>query len=156
MQLLDAPWVPRKTAASDLDVMAGRRLRAVREALNIGQAAFGHILGVERTTLANWEAGRLPDVRAMVRLWQKLGVPLEWIYGGALRGVPYEVGQILEARAAELGAVVGGAVAEWPMEVERRPGLQSLATPAAVPGRLGAKRTLHEPPPAPPAARRHD
>lgn len=141
----DYACMPRKPPASEIDIMAGRRLRAVREAMGIGQAAFGHVLGVERTTLANWEGGRLPDVRAMVRLMQKLGVPLEWIYAGLLRNMPYEVAEVLEARAADLGAVVGGPVAETPMQVDRRPGLRYLETPAAVPARRPRGATLHEP-----------
>ena len=145
LAFLDYAGMPRKPPASEIDVMAGRRLRAVREAMGIGQAAFGHIVGVERTTLANWEAGRLPDVRAMVRLMQKVGVPLDWIYAGYLRNLPYEVAEMLEARAADLGAVVGGPVAEWPMEIDRRPGLQSLRAPAAVPAKRLRRVTFHEP-----------
>ena len=82
--------------------MAGRRLRATREALGLRQEALASELGIGRTTLANWEGGKLPDVRAMVRLLAERHIPLEWIYAGLLRGVPHALARALEHRAAEL------------------------------------------------------
>lgn len=127
--------------------MAGLRLRAVREAWDergvIKQETFAAKLGVTRTALANWEAGRLPDVRAMVRLYDWLGIPLEWIFLGQLRHVDYGLADRLARTAAELGAVVGGPTVEWPMEVERRAGLASHRKPASIPTRK-RRVTLHE------------
>lgn len=143
--------MPRKEAPTELDVMAGRRLKAVREAFAedgpINQALFGSKIGVTRTALANWEAGKLPDVRAMVRLNHWLGIPLEWIYLGQLRHVERDLADRLEQRAAVLGAVVGGPVAEWPMQKERRPGLEGMRPAAAVPRRVFVGKTFHEAPP---------
>lgn len=127
--------------------MAGLRLKAVRDALEIGQEAFASKIGVSRTALANWEGGRLPDVVAMIRLFQVFGIPIEWVYCGMLRNVPYELAQQLEERAAELNAAVGAPTVEWPMQVERKPGIAGLRPPGAVPRRRKRRNQLHEPPP---------
>jgi len=129
--------------SAELMQQAGLRLRAVRLALDLGQDAFANAIGVERPALSNWENGiRLVSVIAMVRLAQRFGIPLDFIYVGSLRQVPYELAAKLEHHAAELGAVLGGPVAEWPMQVqEPRP-------PAARPPRRPRPSgTLHESPP---------
>ena len=132
--------MPKKDLPSELDRMAGLRLKAVREVLGMTQESLAHVLGITRTALANWEGGRLPDVRAMVRLSQKFQIPLDWIYAGALGHVAYDLAAQLEASCAKLGAVVGAPVAEWPTATRARNG----AVPtAAVPVRP-AGRTLHE------------
>lgn len=126
---------------SEMKRQAGLRLRAVREHLNLKQESMANLLGCTRTALTNWENGdRLPDVAAMVRLYQRTGITLEWIYAGSLREMSYDKSAELERLAAELGAVVGGPVAEMPAEVARRPGLQSAKPPAQVP-----KRRRHGP-----------
>lgn len=121
---------------SEMKRQAGLRLRAVREHLELKQETMASLLGCTRTALANWESGvRMPDVAAMVRLYTRTGITLEWIFAGSLRELGYEKSFELERIAAELGAVVGGPVAEWPMEVERRPGSRAHQQPAAVPRR---------------------
>lgn len=146
-QLTKLHAMPRKPPSSEIDRNAGLRLRAVRDtfALDgpINQAFFASRIGVERTALANWEGGKLPDVRAMVRLNQWIGIPLEWIYLGQLAHVAFDLADRLVARAAELGAVVGGPMAEWPMEVRSRQGLSGSRQPAAVPHRRSTV-VLHE------------
>lgn len=141
------PGMPRKPPTSELDRMAGLRLRAVREAWDpagvIRQETFAAKIGVERTTLANWEAGRLPDVRAMVRLHDWLGIPLEWIFLGQLRHVDFDLADRLAAAAADLGATIHGATPEWPMAVAAKPGPAGARTPAHVPVRR-RRATLHE------------
>jgi DNA-binding XRE family transcriptional regulator len=142
--------MPKKPPASEIDRMAGLRLRAVREAWDpngvIRQETFAAKLGVTRTALANWEAGKLPDVRAMVRLYDWLGIPLEWIFLGQLRHVDYDLADRLAAAAAALGATVGAAAApEWPMAVERQPGTRAMRQPGAIPVRP-RRATLHERP----------
>lgn len=133
---------------SEIKQMAGLRLRAVREHFGITQDAMAHLLGVQRTAYANWESGeRLADVGAMVRLYQKHGITLEWIFAGSLREMPYDLGEALRAQAGRLGAVVGGPVAEWPQQVERLPGIAGARPVAAVPAQPKGRRTLHEPPP---------
>lgn len=140
--------VSKAERPSEMKIMAGLRLRAVREHLGIGQEAMANVLGTTRTALSNWENGeRLADVAAMVRLYTRTGITLEWIYAGSAREMNYEKGEDLIAKAAELGAVVGGPVAEWPQEVERRPGIQSLKPPAAAPRkRTSSGGYLHDRP----------
>ncbi len=94
--------MPKKAPASLLDLESGLRLHATRLALGRGQQDFAVLLGVGRTTLANWEGGKLPDVRAMVRLLDAEGVPLEWIYAGMLRRVEAELSEKLRVELSEL------------------------------------------------------
>lgn len=140
--------MPKKPPASDLDRMAGLRLRAVREAWDeagvVKQESFANGIGVTRTALANWEAGKLPDVRAMARLYDWLGIPLEWIYLGQLRHVDYDLAGRLRDAAARLGAAVGGPVVEMPTATSRKPGLAAQRIPGHVPTRR-RRVTLHEP-----------
>lgn len=134
---------------SDIKIMAGRRLEVARKALGVEkQEAFARLLGVAATTYNNWAKGeRMPDVSAMVRLLDKCDIGPDWIYAGSLRGVPYDKAETLKTVAAEMGAVVGGAVAEWPMTTERR----ALPRPAAaVPRRAPRNTTFHERPSKPP------
>lgn len=129
--------------------MAGRRLRAVREAWDakgsLNQAWFAQRIGATRTQLANWEAGRLPDPRAMVRLYLEFGIPTDWIYLGQLARVDYDLAERLREKAASLGAVVNAPIAEWPMQIERQPGIRAARRPGAVP-RGPAPRVLHDKP----------
>ena len=129
--------------------MSGLRLRAVRETWSedgaLNQEWFASKIGVQRTALSNWEQGNvLPDVRAMVRLALVFGIPLEWIYLGQLRHVEYALADRLAQRAAELGAVVGGPTAEWPMVAERRSILAPSRPAAAVPLVRMRRSRLHE------------
>ena len=121
---------------SEMKRQAGLRLRAVREHLELKQESMANLLGCTRTALTNWENGeRLPDVAAMVRLYSRTGITLEWIFAGSLREMAYDKADSLAQLAAQLGAVVGGPVAEWPMAVERAPGTAGLRAPAQVPKR---------------------
>ncbi len=142
------PQMPKKPPASDIDRMAGLRLRAVREVWDergvIKQETFAAELGITRTALANWEAGRLPDVRAMVRLFTWLGIPLEWIFLGQLRHVDYDLADRLARAAGNLGATVGRPAPESPMQVERRAGVAAQRPVASVPTRR-RRVTLHAP-----------
>ncbi len=125
--------------------MAGLRLKAARVALAMRQESLANAVGVGRTALANWESGRMPDVHAMIRLNERFGIPLEWIYEGRLRTVPFDLAERLQAACAEVGAVVGAPAAEWPMQVERQPGVARLKAAARVPHQRPARpRTLHE------------
>lgn len=135
--------------ASEVIVQAGRRLKAAREHLGLNQETLAREIGVERTRLANWESGtRLADVLAMVRLYQRFSITLEWIYAGNLSSLPYDVARDLEARAVELDAVVGAPVAEWPMQVAKQAGLQGERRPARVPRRRRQGGYLNSPPQA--------
>jgi transcriptional regulator with XRE-family HTH domain len=121
---------------SEMKRQAGLRLRAAREHLELKQESMANMLGCTRTALTNWENGdRLPDVAAMVRLYQRTGITLEWIFAGSLREMNYDKSADLERLAAELGAVVGAPVAELPTEVQRRPGLAASKPVAQAPKR---------------------
>lgn len=111
----------RSERPSELVLQAGLRLRAARQALNLSQEVLSREIGATRTALANWENGeRLADVVAMTRLLSRFGIPLEWIYAGRLAQLPYDLAQAIEREAISLGAVIGGAIAEWPMQVRDR------------------------------------
>lgn len=118
--------MPKKELPSELDAAAGRRLKAVREAFYakgpIKQEEFAKKIGVGRTALANWESGKLPDVRAMVRLHEWLGIPLEWIYLGQTRHLGPELARRLEDRASDLGLKVRAPPGEKPPLPDRSEG----------------------------------
>lgn len=115
--------MPKKPPASEVDVQAGLRLRAVRIAAckewDMTQEQFATAIGVTRPALANLEKGRLPDARAMVRLHAWLGVSLDWIYLGDLRGVPYGLAVLIQREAERLGAPFQGGLI-GPGDGERR------------------------------------
>lgn len=102
--------MPPKEPASRAKINAGLRLRAARMALGIRTVdALANILGQSRAAVSNWEVGiRMADPLAMVRLWERTGITLEWIYGGSLRGCPYELATELRDIANYLGAPVSG------------------------------------------------
>lgn len=125
--------------------MAGLRLKAARLALGIERAdVFAIKLAVSETAYGNYERGvRLPDPYMLVRLLQLTGIGPDWVYGGFRGGVPFDLGERLVQAAAEVGAVIGGPNAEWPMTTAGKP--VPRPTPA-IPHRR-PKHQLHEPPP---------
>lgn len=130
---------------SEMKEQAGLRLKAARLALDVPRAdAFAAILGVSATAYGNYETGeRLADAAMLVRLLEKSGIGPDWVYAGSLAGVPFELAQLLRDKAAEVGAVVGGPVAQWPRAAEA----QALPRPAAAvpPRRRNAHRMkVHE------------
>ena len=132
-------------APRDLMEAVGLRLAATRNVLGLTQEAMAAAVGVERNTYANWEGGsRLARVPPMLKLLERFGIPLEWIYAGRLGGVPYDIAQALEAKSAELGAVIGGSVAEWPMAVDSPLKPQGARRPAGRPPKAPKARVLHE------------
>jgi transcriptional regulator with XRE-family HTH domain len=142
IRVMAASKKPSFEPPSEAQIHSGRRLRAARIVLKFGTVeSFANALGVSRTAMSNWENGsRLPDVFAMVRLWDRWGIPLEWIFAGSLRGVPYEMGDDLKAAAAEVGAAVGGIAPEWPTTSSHGP---TARPPAAIPRRR-PRTMLHE------------
>ncbi|MFW5642040.1 MAG: helix-turn-helix domain-containing protein, partial [Roseicyclus sp.] len=81
---------------------SGVRLTAVRHALGLTQEALAAQLGCSRPALANWENGdRLPDINAMVRLRLHYGIPLDYIFIGALHGIPADLLPELQSAAAD-------------------------------------------------------
>ena len=120
---------------------AGLRLRAVREALTLDQPRMAAELGVSRSALAMYEVGDRPmAVPFLVRLFLRFHVGPDWIALGLRRGLDYDVGPDVEAKAAELGAAVGGPVPEWPNAVNS----QGVARAPGHRPRRPAGRTIHE------------
>jgi transcriptional regulator with XRE-family HTH domain len=68
------------------------RLRRTREALGLTVQQIADLFGISRQAVTNWElAYRLPDPAAMIRLYERYGVPTDWIYLGRPNGLPYEL-----------------------------------------------------------------
>lgn len=72
----------------------GRRVRALREARGLSQAALARAAGVERTWLIHLEQGKIrqPSVEKALALARALGVPVEALaddaaFERALRGL---------------------------------------------------------------------
>lgn len=144
------PAMPRKLPTSELDRHAGLRLRALRDVWDefapIKQETFAAKMGVARTALANWEGGRLPDIRAMIRLNAWINIPLEWIYLGDLRHVERDLAKRLEIRCAQLGAHVKGADPIVIAAVRARRSELGEALPLAPRRRCGGPHGFHEQP----------
>lgn len=70
----------------------GSRLKATRSALDLTQEAIALAIGVERSAYKNWELGeRFPDPIAMMRLCDRFGVSMDWIYRGKLDGMAHSL-----------------------------------------------------------------
>jgi DNA-binding XRE family transcriptional regulator len=140
--------VAKNEAPPDLMLAVGKRLKAARLAVGdllkveMTQDMMAHVIGVTRAALSFWERGeRLAAVPAMLRLEERFGIPVDWIYTGRLRIVPYDVAAALERCAAEVGAPIGGPVAEFPMETAPERGRPAARTP-----RRQGPKWLHEDP----------
>lgn len=58
------------------------RIRALRHALGLSQAAFANLVGVDQSNVSRWEHGASPDDAHVVRLAELAGVhPAEFRYG---------------------------------------------------------------------------
>lgn len=130
--------MPKKPAATEIELMAGLRLKAVREALGMTQEQFASRIGASRTQLANWEGGKIPDPRAMVRLFAMFQVSPDWIYAGLIRSLPYGIAKEIECIALRLGATVGAPESDW------NPGSGAHQARSASSGRT-RRGTIHEP-----------
>ena len=124
---------------SDLKAMAGLRLKAARLVLGVErQDVMANVLGVQPSAYNNWEKGhRLPDVAAMVRLLNRSGVSLDWIFAGELRSMPFDLAAKLQEQAAELGVEIAVPASLAPNHATGRRQLVALRKPPS--------RQLHEP-----------
>lgn len=78
-----------ETKRTPFKIKAGDRLARVRLSLDLDQDGFAELLGASRSQIANYEQGsRTPDPEMMVRLFQKRGVPTDYIYHGDDRMLP--------------------------------------------------------------------
>jgi len=64
------------------DPTVGRRIRQVRERLNLTQAEFGKRLGTIKVSVTRYEAGRLPRADLLDRIARMGGVTVEWLLHG--------------------------------------------------------------------------
>ena len=74
------------------NVALGLRLRHLRQAHGLTQAAIGERVGATMNRWNNWEVGvgRIPVPEA-TKLVQAYGVTLDWIYLGKEAGMPFEL-----------------------------------------------------------------
>jgi transcriptional regulator with XRE-family HTH domain len=95
----------------------GRRLQAIREELNFGQAQMAEWLGVGRTRYVNWEREEnRPAEEKMVWLCEQTGITLDYIYRGKLDALPMALG--IRLRARELGQSPEQASSDLPSLVQ--------------------------------------
>lgn len=74
----------------------GRRLRSTRLALAMTQTEICRELGTTRQAWSQWEKGdRLFDVRAAVRLKERHGITLDWIYAGDSSRLPARIARLV-------------------------------------------------------------
>jgi transcriptional regulator with XRE-family HTH domain len=99
-----------KTPAPELAKQTGARLKAIQAELAL---AFDHktiddfadLIGESRNTVSNWLNGyNPPSIYAMIRLCDKHGFTLDWIYRGRSEGLAYDKSVRLEAFLAGVAA----------------------------------------------------
>ena len=79
---------PRQRRPQDYLEAVGRRLRVTRLALGATAAELCQEIDARPKAYSQWENGkRLFDVLAAVRLKERYGVTLDWIYGGDMSGL---------------------------------------------------------------------
>lgn len=85
----------------DLEVAVAARLRAVMKAFGIdSNPKMGEICDASPNTVNNWiNAYNLPRVNEAIRLCERTGITLDWLYRGAIHNMD-------PARAIALGALV--------------------------------------------------
>lgn len=66
-----------------------RRLIALRTALGHNQSAFAALVGISQPAMNNYEKGlRRPELDVAVKVLQRTGVTLDWLYLGNRSGLP--------------------------------------------------------------------
>jgi len=102
---------PSRTVA-DRQLMreVGVRLKWVREALQLSQAAIAEKVGLHQTAWSLYERGlRFPDHFEVVRLAGKLQISIPYLMEARLEGVERELAIRLAARHPELVEPIGTA-----------------------------------------------
>ena len=78
-----------------------RRITALRTALGHNQSAFAALVGVSQPAMNNYESGlRRPDLDVAVKIHQRTGVTLDWLYLGNRSGLPAHLLALLPDVAA--------------------------------------------------------
>lgn len=66
-----------------------KRLIALRTVLGLNQSAFAALVEVSQPAMNNYEKGlRRPELDIAVRILQRTGVTLDWLYLGNRSGLP--------------------------------------------------------------------
>jgi len=76
----------------------GERIRVLREALGYKNASlFAAFVGWSPQQLSNYENGqKRPEVTMAIRLCNRTGVDLDWIYRGRTAGLPMRVANLIQ------------------------------------------------------------
>ena len=118
----------------------GVRLRLIREALGLTQAAFGEIAGVGTTTIAGWESGRnMIDLVHLARAADHSGFSIDYV-------AREDIGSLRHSLAVKVQQAERAMLSEPPRRRGRPaaraddPIVRDIAEPAAFP-RSG---TLHD------------
>jgi transcriptional regulator with XRE-family HTH domain len=100
-----------------------RRLKAVREHLNLKPTEMAELMGSNRTTYANWESGsrakkpNYPGKEAIIVLCDAVpGLTTDYFYRGVMSGMPPLLGISLVAGEMRMGAEAPSeaqAAGEW-------------------------------------------
>lgn len=70
----------------------GKRIRAIMDALGLSQAQFSRLTGVSQQALNNYLQGRQrPAIDAAVKICDRTGATLDWIYFGDPSGLPQKL-----------------------------------------------------------------
>lgn len=82
----------------DHAVDVARRLKSVRTALGVTQADFSEAAGIGRTAYNQYETGtRLLTLAAAMRICERYGVTLDWLYRGDPSGLPHRLFESIRA-----------------------------------------------------------
>lgn len=86
----------------------GQRIKAAREAKLWTQLQFAAEANVSPSTVARWEAGKLPPVRELVRISGVLGIAPDELVGEAQPGTSNQRLDRLESQAEETRRILVG------------------------------------------------
>lgn len=70
------------------DLSVGRRVRQVRQRLDLTQTGFARQLGITKVSVARYEAGRVPRANLLDRIAALGGVSVEWLLRGGSPAQP--------------------------------------------------------------------
>lgn len=72
----------RKARPAVLQEETGVRIATIRRQLGMSQDGLAREIEAKRAALSMWERGkRAPDIDAMIRLADRAGTSLDWIFG---------------------------------------------------------------------------
>ncbi len=63
----------------DLSLIFGQRLKELREQRNYTQEDIGSWFNMGKSTVSQWESGRIPHATILVKLASKLGVSIDYL-----------------------------------------------------------------------------